>query len=164
MKNCKSLLERCERKSFLHPIVTCNEEWVYYRNSKRQKASVLTGKPGLSTSKRSIHALKVVLCIWWDQEGTVYHELLKPYEQIKAARYKQRMMKRSIEKKAVKVCQTSWQTNCTQWLSSHSEWLKWYEDIEKWIASKSKDFYWRGRHWLRERWAMVVASEVQYFE
>ena len=49
-----------------------------------------------------------------------------------------------------------------------SQHFKYFEDIEKWIdewiASKSKDSYWRGIHFLREKWAKVVASEGQYFE
>ena len=43
--------------------------------------------------KRNIHAQKVMLCIWWDQDGMVYHELLKPGETITAVRYKQKLMK-----------------------------------------------------------------------
>ena len=27
--------------------------------------------------KRNIHGKKAMLCIWWDQKGVVYHELLK---------------------------------------------------------------------------------------
>ena len=34
-----------------------------------------------------------MLCIWWDQEGMLYHELLKPGETITAVRYKQQWMK-----------------------------------------------------------------------
>ena len=37
--------------------------------------------------KRNIHAQKVMLCVQWDQEGMVYHELLKLG--ITAVRYKQ---------------------------------------------------------------------------
>ena len=44
-----------------------------------------------------------------------------------------------------------------------SKHFKFFKNIEKWIdeciASKSKVFYWRGIHLLRERWAKVVASE-----
>ena len=37
-----------------------------------------------------------MLCIWWEQEGMVYHELLKPAETITAIRYKQQLMKLDI--------------------------------------------------------------------
>ena len=78
---CELLFERCERKSFLHRIVTGDEKWVYYENLKRQKAWVLPGEPGPSTLKRNIHAQKVMLCIRWDQET------------ITAVRYKQQLTK-----------------------------------------------------------------------
>ena len=43
-----------------------------------------------------------------------------------------------------------------------------YEDIEKWldswIASKCKHFYRNAIRALPERWAKVVANDVQYFE
>ena len=35
-----------------------------------------------STTKPNIHGSKVMLCIWWDQLGVVYYELLKPTETI----------------------------------------------------------------------------------
>ena len=57
--------------------MTCDGKWVSYENPKRQKAWVLSGEPGLSTPKCNIHAQKVMLGIWWDQEGMVYHELRK---------------------------------------------------------------------------------------
>ena len=61
-------------KCALHRTVTGDEKWVYYENPKRQKAWVLPWEPGPSTPKRNIHAQKVMLGIWWDQEGMVYHE------------------------------------------------------------------------------------------
>ena len=39
------LLEKCAGKSFLHRIVTSDEEWAYYKNPERQKAWVLPGEP-----------------------------------------------------------------------------------------------------------------------
>jgi len=30
-----------------------------------------------------------MLCVWWDQEGVIYYELLKPGETVNAHRYYQ---------------------------------------------------------------------------
>ena len=46
------------------------------------------GEPGPSQSKRDIHCQKLMLCIWWDQNGVVYYELLKPNETVTAGRYR----------------------------------------------------------------------------
>ena len=90
---CELLFERCERKSFLHRILTGDEKWAYDENAKRKEAWILLSEPGPSAPKRNIHVQKTMLCIWWDQEGVVYHELLKPGETMTDVRYKQQLMK-----------------------------------------------------------------------
>jgi len=34
-----------------------------------------------------------MLCVWWDQEGVIYYELLKPGETVNAHRYHQQLIK-----------------------------------------------------------------------
>lgn len=50
-------------------------------------------------SKRNIHDHKVMLCIWWNQEGMVYYELLKWNETLTGARYQQQLcnLKRELD-------------------------------------------------------------------
>ena len=45
--------------------------------------------------RRSKSAKKLMLCIWWDQLGVVYYELLQPNETITAERYQQQLMQLS---------------------------------------------------------------------
>ena len=85
----ESLLQTYKRKSFLHGIVTGDEKWIYFDNPKRKKSWC---QPSTSTPKRNIHGFKVMLCIWWDQKGIVYYELLKPGETITAIRYQQQLI------------------------------------------------------------------------
>jgi len=40
-----------------------------------------------------------MLCIWWDQEGVIYYELLKPGETVNALRYHQQLIKLLCVKK-----------------------------------------------------------------
>ena len=81
------LLERHKKKSFLHRIVTGNEKWIHYENSKGKISHVKPGQPAKSTAKPNIHGEKVMLCIWWDQKGVLYYVLLKPGECINGERY-----------------------------------------------------------------------------
>jgi len=77
------LLARHKRKDFLHHIVTGDEKWIHYDNPKKRKSHNITlGHASTSTAKPNIHGKKLMLCIWWDQLGVVYYELLKPNETI----------------------------------------------------------------------------------
>ncbi len=89
---CNSLLTRHRRWNFLSQIVTGDEKWIYYNNPKRKKSWVHPGEPSTSTAKRNIHGSKVMLCIWWDQKGVVYYELLKPNETITSERYQHQLI------------------------------------------------------------------------
>lgn len=92
---CEQLLARQKRKGFLHRIVTGDEKWIRYDNPKRRKAWVKPGEPSTSTAKPNIHGSKLMLCIWWDQLGVIYYELLKPNETITADRYRRQLIKLS---------------------------------------------------------------------
>ena len=92
---CEQLLERQRRKGFLHRIVTGDEKWIHYDNPKRRKSWGVPGHASTSTAKPNIYGSKVMLCIWWDQLGVVYYELLKPTEIITGDRYRTQLMRLS---------------------------------------------------------------------
>ena len=48
-----------------------------------------------STLRLNIHGLKIMLCIWWDQKGLVYYELLKPGDSITGDRYRLQLIRLS---------------------------------------------------------------------
>ena len=77
---CEQLFERQKRKDFLHRIVTGDEKWIHYNNPKRKKSWGKPGHASTSTAKTNMHGSKLMLCIWWDQVGVVYYELLQPNE------------------------------------------------------------------------------------
>jgi len=77
---CEQLIQRQQRKDFLQRIVTGNEKWIFYNNPKKKKYYAKPGQSlpstSTSTSQPNIHDSKIMLCIWWDQKGLVYYELL----------------------------------------------------------------------------------------
>lgn len=89
----EKLLQRQKRKGFLHQIVTGDERWVHYDNPKRKKSYGPPGHVSTSTAKPNIHSAKIMLCIWWDQLGVVYYELLQPNETITGERYRTQLMR-----------------------------------------------------------------------
>lgn len=89
---CEILLARQKKKSFLYRIVTGDEKWIFFDNPKRKKSWVDPGKPGTSTARPNRFGKKTMLCVWWDQEGVVFYELLKPSETVNTVRYQQQMV------------------------------------------------------------------------
>nr|KAF6310761.1 hypothetical protein mMyoMyo1_008805 [Myotis myotis] len=88
----KMLLQRHERKSFLHRIVTGDEKWIYFENPKCRKSWFDPGQPSTSTARPNRFGKKTMLCVWWDREGVVYHELLKPGETVNTDRHRQQII------------------------------------------------------------------------
>nr|KAF6319700.1 hypothetical protein mMyoMyo1_008439 [Myotis myotis] len=88
----KMLLQQHKRKSFLHRIVAGGEKWIYFENPKRTKSWVDPGQPSTSTARPNCSGKKTMLCVWWDQEGVVYYELLKPGETVNTDRYQQQII------------------------------------------------------------------------
>lgn len=101
------LFKRNKKKSFLHRIVTGDEKWIHYDNPKPKKSYGYPGHASTSTPKPNIHGAKVMLCIWWDQKGVIYYELLKPGETITGERYRQQLIKLNAE---IKKKRPEWET------------------------------------------------------
>lgn len=124
------LLQRQERKSFLHRIVTGDEKWIYYENPKRRKSWVKPDEPGPSQAKRNIHCDKVRLCIWWDIKGVVYYELLKPSETITGKVYRRQLMrlKRAMEEKRL------------EWVNRHNKLIFQHDNAKPHTANVVKKY------------------------
>jgi len=96
---CEQLIQKQQRKGFLHRIVTGDEKWIFYDNPKKKKYYTKSDQSLLSTStstpRSNIHGSKIMLCIWWDQKGLVYYELLKSGDSIMGDRYRLQLIRLS---------------------------------------------------------------------
>jgi [histone H3]-lysine36 N-dimethyltransferase SETMAR len=126
---CEILLERQERKTFLHRMVTGDEKWIYFDNQKRKKSWTDPGQASKSTAKRNIHGKKVLLCIWWDQKGILYYELLKPGETVTVVRYQQQLMKVNHELL----------TKRPEWAKRHDKVILLHDNARPHVAKPIKD-------------------------
>ncbi|UYV60250.1 hypothetical protein LAZ67_1000544 [Cordylochernes scorpioides] len=54
-----------------------SEKVVHYDYPKRWATYGYPGRASLSMVKPNIHGGNIMLCIWWDQLGVVYYELLQ---------------------------------------------------------------------------------------
>ena len=71
--------------------MTGDEKWIYYDNSVNKKQWLDRNQAPLHSAKPEIHQKKVMLCVWWDQKGIIYYELLNPKETINASIYSRQL-------------------------------------------------------------------------
>ncbi|QQP49596.1 Transposase, partial [Caligus rogercresseyi] len=65
--------------------------WIYFENLKCNESWVTPGELSTSTPRPTRYGRKTMLCVWWDQKGVIYYELLKPGETVNTQRYRQQM-------------------------------------------------------------------------
>ena len=158
-------VERQKRKGFLYHIVTGVKKLTHYSYPNRRKSGGLPGHACTSSARPNIHAAKVMLCIWWEQVGVIYYELLKSNETITGERYRTQLMRlsRALREKRSQYEQRNEKmilqhdnarSNVARPVRIYLETLKWevlphppyspdiapsdyysYEDIEKWLDS-----------------------------
>ena len=63
-----------------------------FREPERKKSWLSPGEVGPSTPRPNRFGRKRMLCVWWDQYGVVYFELLKPGETVNTDRYRQQII------------------------------------------------------------------------
>ena len=68
-------------------IVSGDKSGFFFESPKRKKSWVDPGAPSTSTARPNRFGKKTMLCVWWDQKGVVYYELLKPGETVNSKRY-----------------------------------------------------------------------------
>ena len=60
----------------------------YFENHKRKRSWVILGEPSTSIASPNRYGRKTMLCVWWDQKGVIYYELLKPDEIVNTEHYR----------------------------------------------------------------------------
>ena len=61
-------------------VVSGDEKWIFFENPKRKKSWIDPGALSTSIARPNRFCKKMMLCVWWDQKGVVYYELLKSGE------------------------------------------------------------------------------------
>jgi len=86
---CEQLIQRQQRKGFLHRIVTGDEKWIFYDKKKKYYAKPNQSLPStsISTPRPNIHSSKNALYLVGPKGFLGYYELLKPGDSITGDRY-----------------------------------------------------------------------------
>uniref|UniRef100_A0A0K0EG06 HTH_48 domain-containing protein n=1 Tax=Strongyloides stercoralis TaxID=6248 RepID=A0A0K0EG06_STRER len=87
MEYSSSLLLRHKNEPFLKRIITCDEKWILYDIRKRSSQWLDRSEPPKTFSKPKLYQKKIMLTVWWNFEGLIYHHFLNPGETITAEVY-----------------------------------------------------------------------------
>jgi len=87
---CSSLIVRNQNESVLERLITVDEKWVLYNNSRRSSSWVKPCQNCGQSPKPNVHP-KVLLSVWWSASGIIYWECLEPGQTINANVYCQQI-------------------------------------------------------------------------
>ncbi|KAL9922417.1 histone-lysine N-methyltransferase SETMAR-like [Glossina fuscipes fuscipes] len=95
----ESLLKRNEIDPFLERLITGDQKWITYDNKKRKRSWSKMNETVQTAAEAQLVPRKVLLFVWWDWKGIVYHELLQPGQTIDSTLFCQHLtrLKREIE-------------------------------------------------------------------
>jgi histone-lysine N-methyltransferase SETMAR len=97
----ESLIKLNSLEPFLKRVVTGDEKWIVYDNSRRKRSCCGPGESSQSVAKADLHPKKVILSMWWDWRGVLYFELLPCGQTIDAKKYCAQLenLKRAVAEK-----------------------------------------------------------------
>lgn len=84
---CLSLLSRRRNFHWLDDVITGDEKWALYVTRSRHRQWVSVDQHALPEPKPDLHEKKLMLSVWWDSQGIIYHEFLPHNVTITAAYY-----------------------------------------------------------------------------
>ena len=110
-------------------------------------------QPSTSSSRPNRFGRKTMLCVWWNQEGVIYYELLKPGETVNAHLYHQLIkLHRALREKRPHYLSikdmTSWFSSTTTHHRTRQQWSKLLEDTQLGSATPSRLLTRPGTFWL----------------
>ncbi|GFW58487.1 histone-lysine N-methyltransferase SETMAR [Trichonephila clavipes] len=84
---CNLLLQRYNTEPFFDRLITADEKWFLYDDSKCKRQWLSLKDPPRRTAKPGLHPKMALLCAWWGIRGIVHFEVLKPGETVNADLY-----------------------------------------------------------------------------
>ncbi|CAD5210864.1 unnamed protein product [Bursaphelenchus okinawaensis] len=88
-RRCASekLLQRCKNEEFLDRIVTIDEKWTSFNNTRRSTSWCKRGEAPKPVPKPELHEKKLMVTVWWCSSGVIQYDFMKPGQSITADTY-----------------------------------------------------------------------------
>lgn len=84
---CSSLLLRNKNEALLKRIITCDEKWINFDNTRRSGEWVDKDAQPSTVAKQRITPKKVMITVWWSMAGIIHYDFLGSGETITAESY-----------------------------------------------------------------------------
>lgn len=84
---CSSLLLRNKSEAFLKRIITCDEKWIYFDNTRRSGEWVDKDAQPSTIAKQMITPRKVMIIVFWSMAGIIHYDFLNFGETVTAELY-----------------------------------------------------------------------------
>lgn len=88
---CRNLLDLNTTSGFLRDLITGDEKWVMYSNPQTRKQYLGAGEKPRKVVKSRLSREKLLLCVFWDKDGILMADFLKPGETVNSDVYKDQM-------------------------------------------------------------------------
>ncbi|GFU79132.1 mariner Mos1 transposase [Trichonephila clavipes] len=180
---CKMLLARYKRNSYLHRILSGNKKWNYFENPKRDQSllhiyALLKPRETIITDryKQQLFNLNDAILEKLEQYKKRQHKAIflddnAPSHRTKPTKGIVKVLGREplahsayspdLAPSDYHLFSSLGHALADQRFTSYENVKSWLDD---WLASKDRSFFWRGIHKLPERWGNCVASDGSYFE
>jgi histone-lysine N-methyltransferase SETMAR len=86
-----SLLLRHKYEPFLKRLITCDEKWILYDNTRRSGQWLDRDEAPGHFPKQDLHPKKVMVSVWWGMNGIIHFSFLKTGQSITAESYSQEL-------------------------------------------------------------------------
>ena len=91
MVTCQSMLSMAKKSNFFDSILTGDEKWMAFDNTHRELQWLDPDQVPVGTPKPNKFVKKVMLCVWWNSQGVVHHEILESGETVNSNLYCQQL-------------------------------------------------------------------------
>ncbi|KAF7493631.1 Histone-lysine N-methyltransferase SETMAR [Sarcoptes scabiei] len=106
---CDWLLKRSQFDPFLQRLVTGDVKYITFESLKKERSpsDCDDSYQSMEFSNSNDDIQKLLLCVWWDQKGIIYYELLAPGQKLTAALFCQQLnrLKEAIDVKRPELVQ-----------------------------------------------------------
>ena len=109
ISHARRRLAREQHRPLLSCIITGDEKWCLYANIRKSKERLSLNKKETPRKKTWAHPQTIMLCIWWNNEGVLYFELLPRGVAITADIYCQQL------RRLADAIQENDQQDCVKW-------------------------------------------------